>query len=372
MSGVGYCEAGLVTALARFYPENEYTFAYFTLRNGDKKLARLTPYLGKNAKAESAHFSPFLYRAMTNFIPVPYRWFFKNGAQVTHFFNYIAPPYVGGKSVVTVHDMVIRAFPETVRLRTKLLLQLGLKRSMKRADRIVTDSEFSKQEIIKYYPKYADKVRVVYCGVNTERFHPVEHPEAIQAVKQRLGIQGDYFLYLGTLEPRKNLERLIQAYKSFLERNPNPNQNPPRLVLSGGKGWLYEGIFETVQALGLQEQVMFTQYIPAEELCPLMAGALAFVFPSLYEGFGMPPLEAMACGTPVLCSTAASLPEVVGDCAVLVDPYNTEQIAAGLSRLWTDSALRAQLRQKGLQRVQQFTWDAAAKQLYRVYEELCV
>jgi glycosyltransferase involved in cell wall biosynthesis len=274
---------------------------------------------------------------------VPYSLFFGKENDLTHFFNYIVPPYVHGKTVVTIHDMVYKAFPETVRGRTKQMLEWGLIPSMKRADRIITDSDFSKSEIIKYYPEFQDKIRVVYCGVDSEKFHPVTNQKQIQTVRQKYHVPENYFLYLGTLEPRKNLERLIDAYFAFSKEY----SKPAGLVLAGGKGWMYEGIFEKVQSLNLQKHVIFTQYIPEKDLCALMSGAMAFVFPSLYEGFGMPPLEAMSCGTPVLVSDRASLPEVVGESAVIVKANSVKSIQEGLHRLHDNSGLREQLKQKG-------------------------
>ncbi|MBQ8297142.1 MAG: glycosyltransferase family 4 protein, partial [Ruminococcus sp.] len=265
-----------------------------------------------------------------------------------------------------VHDMVYKAFPETVRARTKYMLDTGLKRSMKRADLIVTDSEFSKSEILKYFPQHEKKLRVVPCGVDLNKFRPCENPERIPEVKKSLEIEGEYFLYLGTIEPRKNLERLIEAYHIFSQRE----KDAPKLVLAGGKGWLYDSIFAKVKELKLDDKVIFTKYVPSEDMNPLMCGAVAFVFPSIYEGFGMPPLEAMACGVPVLSSDAASLPEVTGDCAVICDPYSPESIAEGLMKLYSDDNLRKQLSERGLERAKGFTWEASAEILYNVYREL--
>ena len=171
------------------------------------------------------------------------------------------------------------------------MLEMGLKRSMKRADIIITDSEFSKSEIVKYFPQHEKKIRVVPCGVDLERFHPCTEPERIPEVKKSLDIKGDYFLYLGTIEPRKNLERLITAYGHLADKL---GEDCPKLVMAGGKGWLNDGIYSRVERLGLTDKVIFTKYVPSDDLNPLMCGALAFVFPSIYEGFGMPPLEAMA------------------------------------------------------------------------------
>ncbi|MBQ8928716.1 MAG: glycosyltransferase family 4 protein [Oscillospiraceae bacterium] len=365
-TGIGYCEAGQVQALTRLHPEHRYALNYFAMRHLPERRADLASYLRDNVEARHAFLSPYGYRLLSTFVPVPYRWFFGGKNDLTHFFNYIVPPHVGGKTVVTVHDMVYKAYPETVRGRTRHMLDLGLKSSMKRADLIVTDSEFSKSEIIKYYPAYAEKLRVVPCGVDLQRFAPCRDEARIAQVRETHRLPEQYFLYLGTLEPRKNLERLIDAYALYAAAF----EDPAALVLAGGKGWLYDGIFAKVRELGLEQLVLFTQYIEEADLCPLMCGALAFVFPSLYEGFGMPPLEAMACGVPVLVSDAASLPEVTGEAAVVVPPEDTQKIAEGLGELHADPLLRKTLSLAGYERAKGFTWENSAKALYAVYEEL--
>ena len=366
ITGIGWCEVGQTQTLAALHPEHEYEYSFFT--SGDKeRVKRVKKFAGKRIKLNTSDFSGYLYRAASTFLPIPYSFFFGRKNDITHFFNYIVPPFVHGKKVVTVHDMVYKAFPETVRGRTRFMLETGLKRSMKRADLIVTDSEFSKSEIIKYFPQHEHKIRVVPCGVDLERFHPCNEPERIPEVKRSLDIEGDYFLYLGTIEPRKNLERLITAYAAFAKK---VGEKAPKLVLAGGKGWLNDGIYSRVEKLGMTKNIIFTKYVPSEDMNPLMCGALAFVFPSIYEGFGMPPLEAMACGVPVLASGEASLPEVTGDCAVICDAYSVKSIAQGLYRLYSDEKLREELSRKGLERAKGFTWERSAEMLLEVYREL--
>ena len=366
ITGIGWCEVGQTNALAKLHPEDRYEYSVFT-SGDDSRTERVRSLAAKNIGINSSSFSGYLYRAASTFLPVPYSFFFGRKSDVTHFFNYIVPPFVSGKKVVTVHDMVYKAFPDTVRGRTKFMLNMGLKRSMRRADIIVTDSEFSKEEILKYFPQHKRKIRVVPCGVDLERFKPCTDPERISQVKSSLGIEGDYFLYVGTIEPRKNLRRLIAAYAAFVKK---VGENSPKLVLAGGKGWLDGEIYASVRKLGLEGKVLFTEYVPAGDMTPLMCGALAFVFPSLYEGFGMPPLEAMACGAPVLTTNAASLPEVVGDCAVICDAYSVKSIAQGLYRLYSDKDLRAQLSRKGIERAKGFTWERSAQMLHNIYREL--
>ncbi len=362
MSGIGYCEAGQISHIMDMHPENNYQLQFFSLRNHDIKLKRLENY---NCEKNYAVFSNFLYRAMTNFIPLPYSSFFGKSAELTHFFNYIVPTGVKGKAVVTVHDMVIKAYPETVRFRTRKMLETGLEKSMKRADIIVTDSVFSQKEIGKYYPQFTEKIRVVPCGVDNKKFFPEKNTEKIKAVKKKYKISKDYFLYLGTVEPRKNLERLIEAYSIFCKSC----NTPPRLVMAGGNGWLNTSIYEKSETLGIKENIIFTDYIASEDLCPLMCGATAFLFPSIYEGFGMPPLEAMACGVPVLVSSEASLPEVVGDCAVITNAFSVQSIADGIGKLYSDEKLRNELSEKGFNRSRQFSWKNSAEILYNIYCE---
>ena len=367
MTGIGWCEAGQTMAMAALHPENRYSYNYFSRKDHHIKRERIKPFAGKNISLNCSHFSGYVYRAASTFLPIPYSAFFGEKADITHFFNYIAPYGVHGKTVITVHDMVYKAFPETVRARTKYMLDTGLKKSMQRADIVVTDSFFSKTEIIKYFPEHKHKIRVVHCGVDMNKFRPCDNPEKITRVRKSLGINGEYFLYLGTIEPRKNLERLIEAYSIFAKKI---NEKPPFLVLAGAKGWLYDSIFQKVKDLGLSENVIFTQYVPSEFINPLMCGSISFVFPSIYEGFGMPPLEAMACGVPVLSSDSASLPEVTADCAVICDAYSCESIADGLFRLYSDDELRKDLSKRGIERAKKFTWEKSAECLYNVYKEL--
>lgn len=365
ITGIGWCEIGQTQALARLFPEDNYEYSFFTSGKSGR-IEKAGSFAGKDINLNYSGFSGYLYRGISTFIPVPYSLFFGKKSDITHFFNYIVPPFVHGKKVVTVHDMVYKAFPETVRGRTRFMLETGLKKSMKRADIIVTDSEFSKTEITKYFPEYSEKIRVVPCGVDCERFKPCENPDTIKKVKKSLEIDGEYFLYVGTIEPRKNLVRLIRAYKVFTRHV----QNPPKLVLAGAKGWLCDDIYTLVKKLALEKQVIFTKYVPAENMTPLISGAMAFVFPSLYEGFGMPPLEAMACGVPVLTSGEASLPEVTGDYAVICDAYSVKSIARELYRIYKNPDLRKNLSRMGLERARLFSWENSAEKLHEIYREL--
>ena len=217
------------------------------------------------------------------------------------------PPGVRGKSVTVIHNMAYMAYPETVNKKTRNWLRLTMKGSCRRADAVVTVSEFSKREIIRYLGVSPEKITVVYNGVDLGFYRSDYGEDQVEQAKKRYHIAGEYFLYLGTLEPRKNVERIIEAYALLKEEG---DVQLPFLVIAGGKGWLYETIFERVKELDLENQIIFTGYVAEPDVPLLMNGAKAFLFPSLYEGFGIPPIEAMACGTAVITSNAASLPEV--------------------------------------------------------------
>jgi glycosyltransferase involved in cell wall biosynthesis len=195
----------------------------------------------------------------------------------------------------------------------------------------------------------------------------VNDPQIIAATKAKYGITDDYLLYLGTLQPRKNLVRLVDAFHMAIASRPN---EALKLVIAGPKGWLYADILAKVQRLGLADRVIFPGYVAAADKAALLSGALAYVFPSLYEGFGLPVLEAMACGVPVLTSRVSSLPEVAGQAALLVDPHDTTKIAAGLSQLMDNLDLRNRLIAQGCNQIQQFSWSKAAVQVLEILEEV--
>ncbi len=319
---------------------------------------------------ESEACSGALYKLITTVLPLPYHVFFGRDSEVSVFFNYIVPPGVKGKRIVFLHDMAYKVYPETLRAKTKLWLNLNIRRSKKRADKFITISEFSKREIVTYLHINPDDIEVVYAGVNFNVYHPDYAVRKIENVKQTYGINRDYFLYLGTLEPRKNIVGLVKSYNKMKKSFLKTASGYPQLVLAGKKGWLYKEIYELVDELQLKEDILFTGYITEEESALLMNGAIAFVFPSFYEGFGLPPLEAMACGTPVISSNAASMPEVVGDAGLLVNPKSEDELYDAMLALLQDKELAANLGKKGIQRAKKFTWENASQQLLEIIESM--
>jgi len=263
-------------------------------------------------------------------------------------------------SLVTVHDLGYLRFPAAHPPRQRLYLDLSTRWNARVAAHVLADSQATRADLVARYGTSPDKITVAYPG-RDEALAPVRDPSAIQAVKAHYGIDGRYFLYLGTLQPRKNLSRLIAAFGRL--------RSDAVLVLAGQRGWLYQDLFAQVRRLGLEGRVYFPGYVPDQDKATLMSAALAFVFPSLYEGFGLPVLEAQACGCPVITSTTSSLPEVAGEAAVLVDPADVEGIAAALERAAADPALRATLIERGFSNVRRFSWGASARTVLGAIEQ---
>ncbi len=265
-------------------------------------------------------------------------------------------------AIVTVHDLGYMHYPEAHRRFDRWYLDWTTRRHVRLAARLVADSEATRDDLVRYYHADSARIAVVYPG-RDESLTRVNDPEAMAVVKARYGISGDYLLYIGTLQPRKNLVRLVEAFARV--------QKPDlRLVLAGQKGWLYADLFARVEALGLSGRVIFTGYVADDDKAALLSGATALVYPSLYEGFGLPVLEAMACGTPVLTSDVSSLPEVAGDAALLASPLDTEAIAAGMARLVADAGLRHALVERGFLQIRRFSWAQAARQVLEAIESI--
>jgi glycosyltransferase involved in cell wall biosynthesis len=230
---------------------------------------------------------------------------------------------------------------------------------------ILADSAATAADLTAAHGVDSARVRVVYLG-RDETLAPVRDGLVLANAQARYGIGGRYLLYVGTLQPRKNLARVISAFSQLASASALADV---QLVLAGKRGWLYDDLFTQVARLGLAGRVLFPGYIPESDLPALLGGALAFVYPSLYEGFGIPVLEAGACGVPVITSNTSSLPEVAGDAALLVDPYDVDAIADAMYRLVTDEALRAELTRRGAENVKRFSWEKCARETLAVLEQ---
>ena len=282
-------------------------------------------------------------------------WWLLPEADIAHFTNYTAFPVRGAKTVLTVHDLAFLRYPQTVRLKTVAILRACLRISLEFADAVITPSTSTKNDLVTFYNYPEEKITVVPLGLNHNVYKPARDRNLIKNFKLK-HFQKKYILFLGTLEPRKNIVSLLEAY-SFLCKKMSFNLAPD-LVFAGGEGWKNRAFEKKYQSLDktIRDKIRFLGYLPQEELPILYSGADVFVFPSLWEGFGLPPLEAMACGTPVVTSNVSSLPEVAGDAALLVDPGSPEQIAEAIYQILADEVLASKLKSAGLVQAAKFTW----------------
>ena len=285
---------------------------------------------------------------------------------VFHAPHYVLPPAVRCRSVVTIHDCIHLMFPQYLPHRAAYAYaRASMWSAVRRSHRILTVSEASKRDIIHFFDVSPDKIVVVYNAID-ERFRVVPAEEDIARVRERYQLQHEFVLYVGNIKPHKNLVRLIEAF-DMLRRKGHEELT---LLIIGDEISKLPALRRAVHSHKLHKHVRFLGYQPDETLAILYRLASLFVFPSLYEGFGLPPLEAMACGTPVVTSNVSSLPEVTGDAAILVDPYDVASIADGMQRVLTTPALSAELRTKGVARAREFSWERSVARTRRVYEEV--
>lgn len=280
-----------------------------------------------------------------------------------------APPYIklpSVRTVVTVHDLTFILHPETMTRISRFYWSFFMKRGVQKAGRVIAISESTKVDLMRYLHIPEKKIRVIPRYPDRRFIEFTEKEGLAIKVREKYRLPDRYILYVGTLEPRKNLVRLIKAYAQA-KRDPSITQY---LVIAGKKGWLYDSIFEVVKALHLEDEVIFTGFVDDEDLPALYSQADLFVYPSLYEGFGLPPLEAMVCGTPVLTSNCSSLPEVVGDAGLLVDPKDVDEIAKGILQVLKNREFREKIREKGIERAKRFSPQRAIEATIEVYREM--
>ena len=282
------------------------------------------------------------------------------GADLVHGPVFVGPLLAPCPFIVTIHDLSFIRFPALFRPAKRLYLSVLTRVSARRARRLIAVSEHTAAEITRLLGTPPERVDVIYHGVDPA-FRPLPHDE-VEAFRRRQGLPERFVLFLGTLEPRKNLVRLVESFARIQDEHAGLG-----LVLAGGRGWLYGELFARVEALGLSKKVMFPGYVTNDQLPLWYNAATILAYPSLYEGFGLPVLEALACGTPVLSSNASSLPEAAGNAAVMVDPYDVGALAKQLDRLLSERALRLELRERGLAHAKQFTWAQAAQKTTHVY-----
>lgn len=283
-------------------------------------------------------------------------------AALFHATEHLLMPLSGVPTVLTVHDLIFHRFPQYHKPLNYGYLRLAMPLYVRRADAVIAVSEATRRDLIELYGTPPQKVHVIPEAA-APAFRPAT-PAAAAEVRRHYGLPPRFLLTVGTVEPRKNLPGLFHALAALRREEAIP------LVVAGSKGWLYEETFRTLEVLGLGDQVVFLGYVPDASLAALYTAAEAVVLPSLYEGFGLPVLEAMSCGAPVVCSRTSSLPEVGGDAARYFDPCEPEEMAAAILQVWRDEALREAMRAAGFQRAAGFSWERAAAQTLALYETL--
>jgi glycosyltransferase involved in cell wall biosynthesis len=353
-SGVGNYSARLLAAQLETEPEQEF------LLYSNRLLENLEPALARAQKIPG-YFprSRWLWMQMT--LPKIIR---QTNPDICHFTNALAPLWLNRPYVLSIHDATLflygRYHPRTRLLAIRLMLPLVVRR----AAAIITVSHSARQDLQRILKIPEEKIHVVYEAA-PKHFQQVTNPTELSRIQKKYNLPEQFLLYVGTLEPRKNLTRLVRALGRLKAQG-----QPQKLVMAGPWGWSMDDFQQQIEELDLKESVQLLGYVPEEDLPGLYSLATIFVFPSLYEGFGLPPLEAMACGTPVLSSKNSSLAEICGDAAYLVDPRNEESLVEGLQRLLTDEPLRETLKESGSKRAAEFSWERAAKETTAVYNKV--
>ncbi len=364
-AGIGRYTRGLVTALAELDADDEFVLFVAGGRtpDGEQKLEAPLPgnfHIRKLPLSERM-WTIIWHRAR---LPVPVNLFI-GPVDVFHSPDYVLPHVSRGRAVVTIHDLSFLQCPEGSEPKLRRYLARAVPRAVSRADLVLADSHHTRKDIVELFGTSPDKVEVLYPGVEAS-FGPVRDEGLLSRARAAYGLNTPFILSVGTLEPRKNHVLLLDAYAALREKSNVEH----KLVIAGAKGWLYEGVFRRVEELSLGEDVVFLGFVPDEDLPALYSLAEVFVFPSLYEGFGLPPLEAMACGTPVVACRSSSLPEVVGEAGLMVPLHDSGALADEIDKVLNDRGLRDSLAERGVSQAQKFTWRRAGSKLLALYRRL--
>jgi glycosyltransferase involved in cell wall biosynthesis len=360
--GIGRLTRELVAALARI--DDPHYYRLFIAGAHGKLPEPPAPRFAWRPTPITPHwFARIWHRAR---IPLPVE-VFTGRVDLYHATDFTLPPTLPGtRTLLTVHDLSYARVPESASPPLKAYLDVVVPRSCRLANHILADSQATRDDLIDLYGLPPGKITVLLSGVNAH-FRPVTDPASRAAVRAKYHIDArPYIFAIGTVQPRKNYARLMQALARLLASGRSA-----QLVIAGGKGWLDDPIYRALDNLKLREHVQFIGFANDEDLPALYSEARCLAFPSLYEGFGLPILEAMACGTPVVTAQVSSMPEAAGDAALLVDPYDVEALANALDRLLHDESLRGDLTARGMAHAARFTWDASARRLLAVYNALC-
>ncbi len=363
-AGLGRYAESLVRALvawAQTHPDEALPFALFYNRGrGSRPLAGLEHLPARTVRAGYKPWRMAIW--LGQLARIPFNRLLP-GATLYHATEHLLMPLRNLPTVLTVHDLIFELFPRFHKPLNYWYLHWTMPLYCRRADRIIAVSQATRRDLTQHYGVAPERITVVYEAA-APHFRPAS-PQAIAALRARYALPDRFLLHVGTIEPRKNLERLLDAL-ALLRRQGQDVY----LVLAGGKGWLYEGFFRKLERFPHREAVRWLGYVPDEALPALYSAATLCVVPSLYEGFGLPVLEAMACGTPVVCSRSGSLPEVGGAAARYFDPNDVEAMAAAIGAVWQDGDAQAAMREQGLAQAARFSWERAAEETMAVYRRL--
>ncbi len=356
-AGIGRCTRELFTALRSILPA-DVRVELFANKNaviGGKR----TPFPVRHLPLTERQGIIFWQRVR---VPWPIEPFVGK-ADLWHFPDYLLLPTLSGRTILTIHDLSFLVMPQFAHRKLQQFLAKAVPRSARRANHLIADSESTRRDIVRIWGIPEERVSVVYCGVD-RRFRPINDNEALDRVRDKYALPERFFLFVGKIEPRKNLTGLIRIFTRLVEAHPGLRQH---LVIAGGKGWDYEPVFAAAAASPARARIHFVGFVDDADLPALLSCADALVYPSHYEGFGLPPLEAMACGTPVVVSDRASLPEVVGDAGYVLPLEEEQSWLTALLALAESEETRAAYARRGLTRAKRFTWEAAAGALLMVY-----
>jgi glycosyltransferase involved in cell wall biosynthesis len=354
--GIGTYIRNLLRHLARIDTDTEFVVL---CRDEDCAFAA---ELGENFRAVPERSRAYSVREQFA-VPVDLR---REGAGLFHAPHYVLPPLTPCRSVVTIHDCIHLRFPQYLPNRLSYAYaRSSLWIAAHRSARVLTVSEASKRDILNFFSVPESKVSVIYNAID-ERFFEEPAPDAVMRVKERYQLNDPFILYAGNIKPHKNLERLIEAFHTIRRGD----LEHVKLLIIGDEISKYASLRRAVHKYKLHKHVRFFGFVPDATLAILYRLARVFVFPSLYEGFGLPPLEAMASGTPVITSNVSSLPEVVGDAAMLIDPYEPDALAGAMRRVLADDRLREDMRERGLARVREFSWERSIRRVRDIYQEV--
>ena len=346
----------LIEALAEIDQTNQYTL-YLTKREAVERFTNRWPNF---AVRRTWPHTPLVRIPIT--LEMELR---RRPVDVLHV-QFTMPPFAPCPVVATIHDLAFEHIPETFRPNSWMQMRLTVRYTAKRAAHLLTVSEFSRQDVIKTYGIAPENVTTTFNAASAH-FAPVENATELRRVRETYQLPESYILAVGSIQPRKNLVRLIEAYKHL--HQTGANSNLPALALVGKRAWLYGETLRAVAESGCADKIIFTDYVSEADLPALYSGAVCFVYPSYFEGFGLPPLEAMQCGAPVITGNLTSLPEVVGDAGLQVNPFDARALAEVLRRVLDNPDLRARLRVKGFAQAKRFTWRETARRTLQVYQQ---